>query len=148
MTREFEYYLEKNLAKRSVINRSLAKSLMEKAELRLKLLNEDKITDEMASIMFEEAYEAVREASQSLMQVKGFKPYSHDALIAFLIKEKLMPEQFIKSFDRYRILRNKSVYEAQRVSIETCKEALQFAKRRIPEVKNKLFSLLNSNIMQ
>ena len=148
MTREFEYYLEKNLAKRSVINRSLAKSLMEKAELRLKLLNEDKITDEMASIMFEETYEAVREASQSLMQVKGFKPYSHDALIAFLIKEKLMPEQFIKSFDRYRILRNKSVYEAQRVSIETCKEALQFAKRRIPEVKNKLFSLLNSNIMQ
>jgi len=148
MTREFEYYLEKNLAKRSVINPSLAKSLMEKAELRLKLLNEDKITDEMASIMFEEAYEAVREASQSLMQVKGFKPYSHDALIAFLIKEKLMPEQFIKSFDRYRILRNKSVYEAQRVSIETCKEALQFAKRRIPEVKNKLFSLLNSNIMQ
>ena len=148
MTREFEYYLEKNLAKRSVINRSLAKSLMEKAELRLKLLNEDKITDEMASIMFEETYETIREASQSLMQVKGFKPYSHDALIAFLIKEKLMPEQFIKSFDRYRILRNKSVYEAQRVSIETCKEALQFAKRRIPEVKNKLFSLLNSNIMQ
>ena len=148
MTREFEYYLEKNLAKRSVINRSLAKSLMEKAELRLKLLNEDKITDEMASIMFEETYETIREASQSLMQVKGFKPYSHDALIAFLIKEKLMPEQFIKSFDRYRILRNKSVYEAQRVSIETCKEAIQFAKRRIPEVKNKLFSLLNSNIMQ
>jgi len=148
MTREFEYYLEKNLAKRSVINPSLAKSLMEKAELRLKLLNEDKITDEMASIMFEETYETIREASQSLMQVKGFKPYSHDALIAFLIKEKLMPEQFIKSFDRYRILRNKSVYEAQRVSIETCKEALQFAKRRIPEVKNKLFSLLNSNIMQ
>ena len=148
MTREFEYYLEKNLAKRSVINRSLAKSLMEKAELRLKLLNEDKITDEMASIMFEETYETIREASQSLMQVKGFKPYSHDALIAFLIKEKLMPEQFIKSFDRYRILRNKSVYEAQRVSIETCKEALQFAKRRIPEVKNKLFSLLNSNITQ
>ena len=148
MTREFEYYLEKNLAKRSVINPSLAKSLMEKAELRLKLLNEDKITDEMASIMFEETYETIREASQSLMQVKGFKPYSHDALIAFLIKEKLMPEQFIKSFDRYRILRNKSVYEAQRVSIETCKEALQFAKRRIPEVKNKLFSLLNSNITQ
>ena len=148
MTREFEYYLEKNLAKRSVINPSLAKSLMEKAELRLKLLNEDKITDEMASIMFEETYETIREASQSLMQVKGFKPYSHDALIAFLIKEKLMPEQFIKSFDRYRILRNKSVYEAQRVSIETCKEAIQFAKRRIPEVKNKLFSLLNSNIMQ
>ena len=148
MTREFEYYLEKNLAKRSVINRSLAKSLMEKAELRLKLLNEDKITDEMASIMFEETYETIREASQSLMQVKGFKPYSHDALIAFLIKEKLMPEQFIKSFDRYRILRNKSVYEAQRVSIETCKEAIQFAKRRIPEVKNKLFSLLNSNITQ
>ena len=72
------------------------------------------------------------------MQMNGYKPYSHEALLAFLIKEKLLPEQHIKSLDRYRILRNKSVYEAYKVSGETLKEALEFAKICIPEVKKKL----------
>lgn len=138
MIRDFEFYLKGNTVKRSVINPSLAKSLMEKAELRLKRLAESEARDEMHSIMFEEAYEAMREAAQSLMQLKGYKPYSHEALLAFLMKEKLLPEQHIKSLDRYRILRNKSVYEAYKVSGETLKEALEFAKICVQEVKKKL----------
>ncbi len=141
MIRDFEYYLGKNLVKRSAVNPSLARSLLAKAELRLKRLKESEITDEMSSIIFEETYEATREAAQSLMQFKGLKPYSHEAVIAFLAKEKLMNEPFIKSLDRYRILRNKSFYEAQKVSAETCKEALQFAKKYVPEIKSKLLSL-------
>ena len=144
MIRDFEYYLEKNMVKRSVPNSSMAKSLIAKAELRLKRLKVNDIQDEMSSIIFEETYEALREASQSLMQIRGFKPYSHEALIAFLIKEQLMPESFTKNFDRYRILRNKSVYKAQKISVDTCKEALAFAKLHIPELKNSLLKLLNA----
>ncbi len=140
MIHDFEHYLKSNMVKRSVVNPSLAKSLMEKAELRLKRLTESEVKDEMSSIMFEEAYEAMRESAQSLMQMKGYKPYSHEALLAFLTKEKLLPEQHIKSLDRYRILRNKSVYEAHKVSPETLREALEFAKICIPEVKEKLLA--------
>ena len=95
-------------------------------------LNSDAVLDKHPAL------EAMREAAQSLMQMNGYKPYSHEALLAFLIKEKLLPEQHIKSLDRYRILRNKSVYEAYKVSGETLKEALEFAKICIPEVKKKL----------
>jgi len=143
MIRDFEFYIKGNMVKRTVINPSLAKSLMEKAELRLKRLIESEIKKEFSSIMFEEAYEAMREASQALMQLKGFKPYSHEALIAFLIKDKLFNESAIKSLDRYRILRNKSVYEAHKVSAETLKEALEFAKAHLPEAKKKLAELEN-----
>ncbi len=138
MIYDFEYYVEKNMVKRSVASPPVAKSLLEKAELRIKRLSGEEIKEEMTSIMFEEAYEAMREASQALMQMKGFKPYSHEAVIAFLIKEKTFPEQFTKSLDRYRILRNKSVYEAQKISQETLKDALKFAKEYIPEARKKL----------
>ena len=143
MIRNFEYYQEKNMVKRSMPNPSMARSLTEKAEVRLKLLNEREITEETSPIIFEETYEAIREAAQSLMQLKGFKPYSHEAVIAYLIKEELMPERFTKRFDRYRILRNKSVYEAQKVSEETCKEALEFAKEQVLNIKNKLLEILS-----
>ncbi|MBI2137353.1 hypothetical protein HYU12_02430 [Candidatus Woesearchaeota archaeon] len=145
MTRGFEYYLENNMAKRAVPNPSTAKSLIEKAEMRIKLINEDTIQEETASIIFEEIYEALREASQSFMHIKGFKPYSHEALIAFLAREKQMPESYIKTLDNYRILRNKSVYEAERVAVERCKEALAFAKENLPELKQKLLSTLKES---
>ena len=142
MIRDFDYYLAHNLAKRSETSPPAAKAMIAKAELRLKRLNAEEIKDEMASIMFEEAYEAMREASQAIMQLKGFKPYSHEALIAFIVKENLFSEQFPKSLDRYRILRNRSVYEAQKISMETLKEALEFARTYIPEVKKTLSRLI------
>ena len=142
MIRDFSYYIVRTLAKRATPNPAIARSLVAKAELRLKLVNEKDLTEETSTILFEEVYEALREASQSLMQLKGFKPYSHEAVIAFLIRESLMPESFTKSFDRYRILRNKSVYEAHNVSIETCREAIGFARAEIPKIKEKLAALL------
>jgi uncharacterized protein (UPF0332 family) len=145
MIRNFEYYEEKNMVKKSMPNPSMARSLTEKARVRLKLLNEKDIPEETSPIIFEETYEAVREAAQSLMQLKGFKPYSHEAVIAFIIKEELMPERFTRTFDRYRILRNKSVYEAQKVSTETCKEALNFAKEEVLNIKNKLTEMLSKD---
>lgn len=138
MIMAFEYYVKKNLVKRTTPNSSIAKSLTKKAETRLNLISEKEIKDETASILFEEIYEALREAAQSLMQIKGFKPYSHEALISFLFKEKLINESFTKKLNSYRILRNKSVYEAHKVSTETCKEALEFAKEEIPRLIEKL----------
>lgn len=142
MIRDFEHYLKRNLAKQAIPNPAMAKSLLIKAELRLKLLSDRSITEETATILFEETYEALREASQSLMQIKGFKPYSHEALIAFLIKKSLMPEQFTKSLDRYRLLRNKVVYEAHNVSVVALKEALEFARSELPKIKEKLSGFL------
>lgn len=141
MIHDFEYYIQNNMVKRSVISKPLAKSLLEKAELRVKRLSREEIREEMSSIMFEEAYEAMREASQALMQMKGFKPYSHEAVIAFLIKENAFPEQTTKSLDRYRVLRNKSVYEAQKISPETLMEALKFVKAYVPEAKRNFLKL-------
>ncbi|MBI5635454.1 hypothetical protein HY993_00650 [Candidatus Micrarchaeota archaeon] len=71
------------------------------------------------------------------MELKGYKPYSHEAQIAFLRDVHKFPEHFVSTFDRLRILRNKCLYGAARVSAETCLEALSFAVSFLPEFKKK-----------
>ena len=141
MIYDFEYYVSKGVVRKTNANPALARSLVFKSEIRLKRVLREQITEAESSIIFEDIYEIMREAAQALMQVKGYKPYSHEALIAFLKKEKLMSNSKINRFNKYRILRNKSVYEAKKVSVDTSKEALEFAKELLPEIKKKFFEL-------
>lgn len=141
MIKPFEFYLKENLAIKSSVNISVAKSLMLKAELRLKRIISSKIEDEESSIVFEEIYECLREASQSLMEIKGFKPYSHEALVSFIKEYQFLSNENANSFDNYRILRNNSVYRAEKVSLQKCIEALKFAKEILPELRKKLLEM-------
>ena len=137
MIKPFEYYINEKLVRKSVPNISMAKSLLQKSEIRLKRVKNEKIDDENSSIVFEDVCELLREASQSLMEINGFKPYSHEALVSFLKDYKLLPDEKIITMDNYRVLRNNSVYKAEKVSSQKCREALEFAKNTLPEIKAK-----------
>lgn len=137
MIKPFNYYISENLVRKSIPNISMAKSLLQKSEIRMKRVKNEKITDENSSIVFEDIYETLRESSQSLMEIKGFKPYSHEAVVSFLKEYKLMSDEKTNIIDNYRILRNNSVYKAEKVSSQKCMEALEFAKKMLPEIKAK-----------
>lgn len=141
MIYDFKHYIDKGMVRKTNVNPALAKSLIAKSETRLKRVMREKITEAESSIIFEDTYELMREAAQALMQLKGYKPYSHEALISFLKKEKLLSLRKINMLNKYRILRNKSVYEAKKISVQTSKQALEFAKEIVPEIKTKLFGL-------
>ena len=145
MIKPFEYYINEKLVRKSVPNISMAKSLLQKSEIRLKRLKNEKIDDENSSIVFEDVYELLREASQSLMEINGFKPYSHEALVSFLKDYKLLPDEKIITMDNYRVLRNNSVYKAEKVSSQKCREALEFAKKILPEIKAKFDKISSVN---
>ena len=88
--------------------------------------------------MFEQVYEAMREAGQALLAEKGFKPYSHEATIAFLAEQNVLPLAAINKLDGFRILRNKSVYGAKQVSKQSCLDAIGFATTIVPILARKL----------
>ena len=145
MIKPFEYYINEKLVRKSVPNISMAKSLLQKSEIRLKRVKNEKIDDENSSIVFEDVCELLREASQSLMEINGFKPYSHEALVSFLKDYKLLPDEKIITMDNYRVLRNNSVYKAEKVSFQKCNEALEFAKKILPEIKAKFDKISSVN---
>jgi hypothetical protein len=62
-------------------------------------------------------------------------------LISFLKEFFDFPDSDIASFDRYRIMRNKTIYRGEKVSLETCKAALAFLLEFLPKIKNKFESL-------
>ena len=136
MIKPFSYYLKENLVRKSVPNISMAKSLLDKAQIRLKRIKKETLADDESSIIFEDIYESLREASQSIMELKGYKPYSHEALVSFLKENNILSEGKIAAIDNYRILRNNSIYKAEKVSLEKCREALNFAATTVPELKS------------
>ena len=138
MIEDFQFYLNNGMVKKGSPNRESAIALMEKAQSRLAYVREQKINKATAPFVFEDIYEAVRDSCQALMELKGYKPYSHEAHIAFLKEFYNFPQHLLTTFDRLRVLRNKSVYGAAKVSPETCKEAFGFAVSVLPQFK-KLF---------
>lgn len=136
MILEFQHYLDNNLVVKGSPDKGEAKSLLNKSEGRLKFSIEIReINEDTASYIFEDIYECLREAAQSLMALKGYKPYSHEALIAFLKESFNFKESDIQSFDSYRNLRNKTVYRGEKISAETCKEAKKFLLSFLPKIK-------------
>lgn len=134
MIDKFENYLNNGKAKRKTPDISESKSLIQKAEKRIKFLRP--LNDETSSLFFEDVYEAARESAQALMSLKGFKPYSHEATISFLrdYYKSQFSEAEIFEFDRFRALRGNSVYRAQDVSKEDALKCLQFAKVIVEKV--------------
>jgi len=137
MIKPFNYYIDQKLVRKSLSNIGMAKSLLQKAEIRLKRISSEEIEEENSSIIFEDVYEVLREASQSLMEIKGFKPYSHEAITSFLKHYKLLSDEKVNMLDNYRVLRNNSVYKAEKVSLQKCVEAINFAKDLLPEINIK-----------
>ena len=146
MIKPFEYYINEKLVRKSIPNISMAKSLLQKSEIRLKRVKNEKITEENSSILFEDVYEILREASQSLMEIKDFKPYSHEALVSFLKEFQLVSDEKASIMDNYRVLRNNSVYKAEKISSNKCIEALDFAKKALPEIKSKFDEITSLNL--
>jgi len=83
MLQEFQYYLDENLVVKKHPNKEEARSLMNKAIQRLRYVKEQEITGHNASFIFEDIYESLREASQALMSLRGYKPYSRKSSIIF-----------------------------------------------------------------
>ena len=137
MINKFEYYLKIGKVKKKIPDSEEGKALLNQAKDRLEYIREKEINQKTAKFVFEDAYEAIREAAQSLMSIKGFKPYSHEATISFLREFYLkdFTEEELFSFDHFRQLRNNSVYKAISVMPEDANECLAFARVFVKKVE-------------
>jgi len=125
-------------AKKKTPDPEEAKSLFERARQRLGYTNDKTITDRTAPFVLEDAYEVMRESAQSLMSIQGFKPYSHEATVSFVkdYYNKDFSEEEIRKFDKFRQLRNNSVYRAEPVTQNDAKECLKLSQVFVKKIKN------------
>lgn len=136
MIGDFQHHIDEGLVKKHVIDIDKAEALLNKSVRRLNYIKKQTIDDSTSNFVFEDIYECIREASQAIMALYGFKPYSHEALISFLKDFTSLPPHFTDNLNRLRILRNKSVYEAKYISSQRCREAKAFLDSFIPRIKD------------
>jgi uncharacterized protein (UPF0332 family) len=138
----FQHYLDMDLAKQCSKDPVTAKTIFTRATKRLEYVKSQEVDQDDAPFIFEDIYEVIRECAQSLMTRDGFKPYSHEAIIAFTIdryREKF-GDKLINTFDRYRVIRNNSMYRANIVSEEEASKALSIANDFVNITKDILLS--------
>jgi hypothetical protein len=131
----FKKYIEMGKVKRKSIDVSQADELMKLSDKHLKYVKKQEIIDDSSRFVFKDIYDIMREASQSVMALRGYKPISHEAVVAFLRDIIILERKYVDGFDRYRKLRNRVVYEAKDVEIITCKDAFKFMKEFLLVIK-------------
>lgn len=137
----FKHFLRFNKVKIKTPDPIEAKSLFNKAKLRLEFIKSLDIKEEFSQFIFEEAYETMREASQAIMSLKGYKPYSHEATISFISEQHILFDDEISDFDYYRVLRHDSIYRAINISIKITKDAIKFTELLIKKFNSILDNL-------
>ncbi len=131
--KEFNFFLETGEVKKQSPNISLAKSTLGSGIDRLKT------TKRILHIVkpkytLENAYESAREAADALLYQEGFKSFSHEASIIYLIK-KGFSESELNEFDSFRKIRNNIKYYGGDCNANEAQRALTLAEKVINKIQ-------------
>lgn len=124
-----KFYIESGLVRQGSKDPGEVKAMIARASRRLEYVKSQSINDDNASFLFEDIYEIMRECVHGLMAENGYKPYSHEATVAFLEEyyKSYFGEKLVEAFNRYRIIRNNIMYRANTVSRDEAAKALDIA---------------------
>lgn len=134
--KDFEFFLKKGDVKRQIPDENLSNATLrdslERLELAKTLLKKEK-----PKYVLENAYEAMREAADSILYYEGFKSFSHEASIIYLLK-KGFSEQDIYEFDRFRKIRNGIKYYGKDCDESDAQLAIKLAEKIIGKINSML----------
>ncbi|GEM_PF-495758 len=132
--KNFEIFIQEGDVKEQPSDSNLAKSLVDDSTYRIKYAKNSKLIEENAKYIYENVYESLREAADSILAIKGFKSFSHEASISFLQRFKNFSADEISEFDRMRKKRNGMKYYGKKCSAAEVKEAAEFAEKLLKKI--------------
>jgi hypothetical protein len=136
--KEFDKFVEEGKVREVEPNPSQAKSLMDKAEKRLRYAKDREITGENADLILEDSYEAVRESLDSFLVFEGYKSHSHEASIVYGFEQLDIPYGTVNKLNKFRKLRNDSKYRGEDIEKREAKEITEIAADLIPKLREKM----------
>lgn len=125
--KDFSVFLAADSVKKQQSDRNMSEDL---AKDCLERFDDAKLsfrTVRKPKFIYENAYEALREAADSILFLKGYKSFSHEATISFLQGFSELSPKEIADFDRMRIKRNGMKYYGKSCSEKDAEEAIKFA---------------------
>jgi uncharacterized protein (UPF0332 family) len=141
--KDFSVFLLDGSVKRQQQDRNLSEELARDCIERLDYAKTSEITERKAKYAYENVYEALREAADSILFLQGFKSFSHEATISFLQQFRELTPKEIADFDRMRAKRNGMKYYGKSCSVKDVEEATKFAEplmNKILEIRKRLLT--------
>jgi len=86
MVKEFEFFLKKGNVKKQSPDKNLSLSTFNESLDRINMAK-NILKKEKSKYVLENAYEAMREAADAVLYLDGFKSFSHEASIIYLLKK-------------------------------------------------------------
>ncbi len=142
--KNFELFIQEGDVKIQPSDSNLAKSLVNDSMQRMNYAKNSKLTEESAKYIYENVYESLRESADSILAIKGFKSFSHEATVSFLQRFNNFSADEISEFDRMRKRRNGMKYYGKTCSAAEAKESAEFAEKML----NKILELYKSLIIK
>lgn len=130
----FEEYLERGKVRSENTDPSQARSLLRRSKSKFETMEKLELGEDTATDYLENVYESCKMLIQSYMAAEGFKPYSHEAVIAYAIDRLELDMVNSNTLNRYRKLRNDISYRGE---IATVNEA-ESIKKLYKELKSEL----------
>lgn len=135
--KSFREYVRDGKVKTGQTSSAEADSLRKQAVNRFEQeIQNVEINDKNATFKFEGAYEVLRQLLQSFMAEEGYKPYSHEAIIAYSKENGLISEKEADELDRYRRLRNDIRYRGETTNLKRAKRIVELAETKLKELVN------------
>lgn len=133
MVKDFNFFITKGEVKKQSPDRNLATATFKDSEERL-MLAKSLVAMAKAKYVLENAYESMREAADAVLYNEGFKSFSHEASIVYLLK-KGFSESDIAEFDRFRKIRNGIKYYGGDCDESDAEAAIKLADKIVNIVK-------------
>lgn len=124
--RTFKEFLEQGMIKNKRKDEARAKSLVEGAEKRKRVMEKYlPVNQETAVQITEECYDIIRELLEAKLSKEGYKSYNHEAVVAYL-EELGFPKDEIVFVDKLREIRHGTKYYGKDVDLEYAKKVKSF----------------------
>lgn len=134
--KEFNFFINKGEVKKQSPDGNLAKATYDDSQERL-ILAKTLRQIAKSKYVLENAYESMREAADSILYNDGFKSFSHEASIVYLLK-KGFSESDIAEFDRFRKIRNGIKYYGGDCDESDAEAAIKLAEKIVAKIKETL----------
>lgn len=125
--KEFDFFVGNNAVKKQAPDNNLARASARDGIDRLSLAKSIFLSQK-PKYALENAYEAVREVIDAVLYLKGYKSYSHEASVAYLLKMGFSISD-AKAVDRLRQKRNGIKYYGEISTKDDAAEALKTAEK-------------------
>lgn len=129
-------YLMQGKVRKTQPNRGVITALIRMANNRISTFSAISLTEQNASVIFANYYDALRELCEAIALVDGYKIYSHEA-IGLFFREVLKDNHFFMVFDRFRTMRNGVNYYGTSIPINEASQCIDEINQLILKMKSR-----------